>query len=64
MLPPDAPGFNRPPQEQAQLPMLEKGSKVWNDAIKYMQGGGNLAEIRKKYIIADDDAMELERSGK
>lgn len=45
-------------------PILEKGSKVWTEAVKFVAGGGNAEEILKKYDVSDADMAELKNGGK
>ena len=39
---------------------LNKGTEQWDKAIAYIQKGGNIADIQKKYAISKDNLAELQ----
>lgn len=39
---------------------LNKGTEQWDKAIAYLQKGGNIADIQKKYAISKDNLAELQ----
>ena len=43
----------------ANKPVLKRGSDEWNKAVEYMNTGGDLAAIKKKYVLSPSDEASL-----
>ena len=47
---------------ESKIELLPTMTEKWNEAVRYMQGDGTIAKIRKKYILSDQNADMLEKA--
>ena len=60
----DADSTNTHGKQEKKKPNLNAGTPAFDKAIAYIQGGGNLSDIRQKYFISLDVAKLLEAEQK